>query len=188
MRRQFRAAAMVFAVLTIVTGLAYPLAVLAFGQAAFADQANGSLVHGHGRVIGSSLLAQGFTRPEYFHPRPSVGGYDAAASGASNLGPSNPILTRTVRGRVAAYRRENGIPVGTRVPVDAVTSSGSGLDPDISVANARLQATRVARARHLAVGRVLAVVARHVDGRDLGVLGEARVNVLDLNRALDRIR
>jgi K+-transporting ATPase ATPase C chain len=188
MRRQLRAAAGVFAVLTVVTGLLYPLAVLAFGQAAFADQANGSLVRVHGRVVGSSLLAQGFTRPGYFHPRPSSGGYDASASGASNLGPSSPALTRAIRSRVAAYRRENGLSGRVSVPVDAVTTSGSGLDPDISVANARLQAPRVARARRLRVARVLALVATHVDGRDLGVLGEARVNVLDLNLALDHLR
>jgi K+-transporting ATPase ATPase C chain len=188
MRRQLRAAAAVFAVLTVVTGLVYPLAVLAFGQALFADQANGSLVRVDGRVVGSSLLAQQFTRPGSFHPRPSAGGYDAAASGASNLGPSNPVLTRAVRARAAAYRRENGLASRVAVPVDAVTASGSGLDPDISVANARLQAPRVAHARGVALARVLALVADHVDGRDLGVLGEARVNVLDLNLALDRLR
>ena len=189
MRRQLSPALRILAVLTVVTGLLYPMVVLGIAQGLFADRADGSLVRRGGRVVGSSLLAQGFAKPRYFHPRPSAAGtdgYDGAASGASNLGPSNPVLTTTVRRRAVQYRNENGLARGVRVPVDAVTASGSGLDPDISVANARLQAARVARARGLPVSRVLRVVAAHTDGRPLGFLGEATVNVLDLNFALDQ--
>lgn len=190
MRRQLLPALGVLAMLTLVTGLVYPLAVLGIGQTAFADRSNGSLVRRDGRVVGSSLLAQGFSTPRYFHPRPSAAGegYDAAASGASNLGPSNPVLTQTVRRRAARYRTENRLDRRALVPVDAVTASGSGLDPDISVANATIQARRVARVRHLAVRRVDRVLAAHTNGRQLGFLGEATVNVLNLNLALDRLR
>jgi K+-transporting ATPase ATPase C chain len=191
MRRQLLPAIRILAVLTVVTGLLYPLAVFGIGQVAFSDRADGSLLRRNGRVVGSTLLAQAFTAPRYFHPRPSAAGtngYDGAASGASNLGPSNPALTRAVRVRVARYRIENGLTRTTPVPVDAVTASGSGLDPDISVANARLQLARVARARGLSALRVRRVLDAHINGRQLGFLGEATVNVLDLNLALDRLR
>jgi K+-transporting ATPase ATPase C chain len=155
----------------------------------FPRQASGSLVKVGGKVVGSSLLGQNFTDPKYFWPRPSAAGtngYDGLASGGTNLGPSNPKLLDSVQQRVADYRAANDLAAETPVPVDAVTSSGSGLDPDISVANARLQARRVAAARGLAVDDVLGLVAVHTRTRPWGVLGEDTVNVLDLNVALDR--
>jgi len=156
----------------------------------FSDKADGSLVRRGGRLVGSSLIGQAFTEPKYFHPRPSAAGdgYDAMASGASNLGPTNQDFLKTVAERVAAYRTENGLPAGAKVPVDAVTASGSGLDPHISVANARLQAPRVAQARGLSVAKVEAAIGDHTDTRSLGVLGEDGVNVLGLNLALDTLR
>jgi K+-transporting ATPase ATPase C chain len=168
-------------------GVAYPLAVTGLAQLAFPHRADGSLVEHDGRVVGSRLVGQAFAGARYFHPRPSAAGegYDAMASAPSNLGPTNPELVRQVRARRVAYRRDNGLRPGQQVPVDAVTASGSGLDPHISVANARLQATRVARARGLALDDVLALVASHTDGRSLGFLGEPGVNVLELNLALD---
>jgi K+-transporting ATPase ATPase C chain len=187
MRRQLVTAATVLALLTVLTGLAYPLAVLGVAQAAFAHRANGSLVSGaDGRVVGSELLGQQFTGVSFFQPRPSAANYDGLASSASNLGPTNPALLDAVHQRVDAYRSLNGLAADAAVPVDAVTASASGLDPHISVANARLQAPRVARARALDVDRVQALVDRHTDGRPLGVLGEAGVDVLALNLALLR--
>ena len=187
MRRQLAPAVIVFLALTLLVGVAYPLAVTGLAQLAFPHRADGSLVERDGQVVGSRLVGQAFAGARYFHPRPSDAGegYDAMASAASNLGPTNPELVRQVRARRAAYRRDNGLRPGQQVPVDAVTASGSGLDPHISVANARLQATRVARARGLALDDVLALVASHTDGRSLGFLGEPGVNVLDLNLALD---
>ncbi len=187
MRRQLGPALRMLLVMTVLVGIAYPLAVTGVAQGLFAHRANGSLVKRDGKVVGSTLLAQSFTGPQWFHPRPSAAGpngYDGAASGASNLGPTNPTLLRDVAARVAQYRRENGLAPNVAVPVDAVTSSGSGLDPDISVANARLQAPRVARARGLPVATVLALVDHHTDARPWGFLGERTVNVLDLNLAL----
>jgi potassium-transporting ATPase KdpC subunit len=188
MRRQLAPAVVFFLALTLLVGVAYPLAVTGLAQLAFPHRADGSLVERDGRVVGSRLVGQAFAGARYFHPRPSAAGegYDAMASAASNLGPTNPELVRQVRARRVAYRRDNGLRPGQQVPVDAVTASGSGLDPHISVANARLQATRVARARGLALDDVLALVASHTDGRSLGFLGEAGVNVLELNLALDR--
>jgi K+-transporting ATPase ATPase C chain len=188
MRRQLVTGLLMTVVLTVLLGLAFPLAVTAVSQVAFKGKANGSLVQAGGRVVGSSLIGQGFAKPEYFHPRPSAAGtdgYDALASSGSNLGPGNPKLLDAVKERIAAYRQENGLPAGAQVPVDAVTASGSGLDPHISVANARLQAGRVAEARHLAVAEVLRLVAVHTSRRSLGVLGEDAVNVVTLNLALD---
>jgi len=185
--RQLRPALLSLAVFTVLTGVAYPLVVLGAGQAFFPHQANGSLIEVDGRVVGSELIGQGFTAPRYFHSRPSAAGagYDGAASSGSNLGPTNPEYLATVEDRVAAYRRDNGLSDEVRVPADAVTASGSGLDPHISVANARLQAPRVAEARGLSVDAVLAAVDDHVAGRALGVLGDPGVNVLELNLALD---
>ena len=156
---------------------------------AFPGKANGSLIREHGAVVGSSLIGQSFGGRRYFQPRPSAAGtgYDGTASAASNLGPTNPKLLAEVRARIAAYRRLNGVPAGVPVPVDAVTASGSGLDPEISPANARLQAPRVALARRLPLTRVLALVRAHTSERSLGFLGEPGVNVLELNLALDRI-
>ncbi len=189
MRRQLLPALRLLVVLTIVLGVLYPLAITAVGQALFSHQADGSIVTVDGEAVGSSLVGQVFTGDEYFESRPSAagGGYDATASAASNLGPNNPDLLATVEERAGAYRERNGLTADAEVPVDAVTASGSGLDPHISVANARLQAERVAEARGLPVDDVLALVDEHTDGRTLGFLGEAGVNVLELNLALDRV-
>ena len=188
MRRQLLPALRLLAVLTVLVGIAYPLAITGVAQAVFADQANGSIVRVDGEAVGSSLVGQVFTGDEYFESRPSVAGdgYDATASAASNLGPNNPDLLSAVEERAAAYRERNGLPEGAEVPVDAVTASASGLDPHISVANARLQAERVAAAREVPVEDVLALVDEHTRGRILGFLGEDGVNVLELNLALDR--
>jgi K+-transporting ATPase ATPase C chain len=181
--------------LIVLTCGVYPVAVWAVGRVAFRHQTNGSFVSVRGTVVGSELIGQNFTDndgnplPQYFQPRPSAAGkdgYDAMSSGSSNLGPSNPDLLKAVADRVAAYRELNGLADDIPVPVDAVTASGSGLDPGISIANARLQAARVAKARHLTEAQVLAAVNRHTSSRQLGVLGEKVVNVLELNLDLDR--
>ncbi|WP_119322952.1 K(+)-transporting ATPase subunit C [Capsulimonas corticalis] len=191
--------------LLIVSGV-YPLIVWGLSQAAFAHQANGSLTKdAQGKVVGSALLAQGFTKPEYFHPRPSAAGngYDATASSGTNLGPTsdkliNGIHKKTADGKddpsnfdgvkdlAAQYRTENSLPAGAPVPVDAVTRSASGLDPDISVANAKVQAARVAKARGVGGEEIDRLVDANTQGRDLGLFGEPRVNVLQLNLALDK--
>jgi len=187
MRRQLVPAILVFLSLTVLTGALYPLTITAVAQVAFHRQASGSLVERDGVVVGSRLLGQSFGGERYFHPRPSAAGdgYDGTASGPSNLGPSNPTLLAEVAKRVAAFREENGLEPDVPIPVDAVTSSGSGLDPHISPENARLQAPRVARTRGIPVARVLELVHGHTDGRSLGFLGEPGVNVLELNLALD---
>jgi K+-transporting ATPase ATPase C chain len=215
MRAQLLAGLRAVLVLTVLCGVLYPLAVTGVAQLAFDDKANGSLVERDGAVVGSALLGQAFTTEEYFQTRPSAAGAAAAASGsmvdildadgeptgatepadpgdlslvasgASNLGPTNEALLATVAERVAAYRERNRLGPETQVPVDAVTTSGSGLDPHISVANARLQAPRVARVRSLAVADVLRLVDRYTAARSLGFLGENSVNVLRLNLALD---
>jgi K+-transporting ATPase ATPase C chain len=188
MRRQLLPALMMLLVFTVITGLVYPLVVTGVAQGAFGDKADGSLVeNADGEVVGSSLIGQTFTEPEYFHPRPSAAGdgYDARASSGSNLGPTNDDLLASVEERAEAYREENGLGAAAEVPVDAVTASASGLDPHISVANARLQALRVADERGLDVDTVLELVDDHTSGRDFGFLGEKGVNVLELNLALD---
>jgi K+-transporting ATPase ATPase C chain len=189
-KAMIRPAVSLFVVLTVVTGVIYPLAVTGVAKAAFPSQAAGSLIVKDGKTVGSSLIGQNFTDPKYFWPRPSAAGadgYDGLASGASNLGPSNPKLLDTVKERVAAYREANHLAADAPVPVDAVTGSGSGLDPAISVANARLQTRRVALARRLDPDEVLKVVAAHTQTRQWGFLGEDSVNVLELNLALDRL-
>lgn len=186
-RRQLLPAVRALAALTVVLGLLYPLAVTGVAQVLFPSEADGSLVHdADGDVVGSALLGQLFTGDEWFHGRPSAAGdgYDPSSSGSSNLGPTNPELLDTVAERVVAYRADNGLGADVEVPVDAVTASGSGLDPQISVANARLQARRVAEARGLDEGDVLDLVAEHTRGRTLGFLGEEGVEVLALNLAL----
>jgi potassium-transporting ATPase KdpC subunit len=185
--RQLAPAVLAIIVFTVITGIVYPLVVTGVAQVAWNDKANGSLIKKDGVVVGSSLIAQNFADEKYFHPRPSAAGtgYDGLASAASNLGPTNPDFLSAVQDRVAAYRQENGLAADQEVPVDAVTASGSGLDPDISVANARLQAPRVAAARGMSVDQVLALVNQHTNGRQWGFLGEPGVNVLELNLALD---
>jgi K+-transporting ATPase ATPase C chain len=169
---------------------AYPLAVWVGAQTLFPARANGSLVVDRdGTVRGSALLAQSFTGDKYFQPRPSAAGmgYDATNSGGTNLGPTSQKLADSIKGAVATYRTANGLAADAPVPADAVTSSGSGLDPHISVVNAELQAPRVALARSLPLETVRALIARHTEGRDLGVLGEPGVNVLLLNLDLNRL-
>jgi potassium-transporting ATPase KdpC subunit len=256
MRRHLLPSLVMLAAVTAVLGFGYPLLVTGLSMALFSHQAEGSLIYRHGRLVGSALLGQSFSTgkgvplPQYFQPRPSEAGsgYDGASSGASNLGPDNPLLIGFVAGvntvgltggrsatnpfatkadpacvpldpqgnpvtnpvpgqryartaggsyvcdpntvpeRAIAYREFNGLPAGAPVPVDAVTASASGLDPDISVANALDQAPRVARSLHLAPRQVIALVHRYTQGRELGFLGEPTVNVLELNLALDGLR
>lgn len=179
---------LVFAVL--LCGV-YPLAVWAGGQVLFADKANGSLVTDHdGTIRGSRLLAQSFTSEKYFHPRPFAAGtgYDAASSSGTNLGPTSKKLADNIQAAIAAYRTINGLAPDTPVPADAVTSSASGLDPHISLANAQRQVARIAKARRLPVAQVQSLVAQTPRARDLGIFGEPTVNVLQLNRALDAAR
>ena len=187
MKLQLRPALTLFAVLSVLTGLVYPLAVTAVAQAAFPAAAQGSLVERDGRVVGSALVGQAFADPGHFWSRPSAttpAPYNAANSGGSNLGPSNPALTDAVKARIAALRAAD--PGNTApVPVDLVTASASGLDPHISRAAADYQADRVARARALPESRVRELVAQHTEGALLGFIGEPRVNVLRLNLALD---
>lgn len=172
---------------TLLTGLAYPLVVTGLAQVVFPAQANGSLIVQNGKVIGSRLIGQEFTDPKYFWGRPSAtspNAYNAAASSGSNLGPSNPALTEAVQERIDALRAAD--PGNTQpIPVDLVTASGSGLDPDISLAAAQYQAPRVARLRGLPLQKVLDLIDQATQGRQLGFLGEPRVNVLKLNLALD---
>lgn len=184
------AVASTFVLALVCCGL-YPLIVFGVSQALFHDKANGSLiVDQNGAVHGSKLLAQGFTDAKYFHPRPSAAGkgYDAASSGGSNLGPTSQKLNDAIRERIAAYRAENGLSEAEPVPSDAVTTSGSGLDPHISLRNAELQSARVAKARGLTEEKIHELIQQHTYGRDLGVLGDPGVNVLDLNLSLDQAR
>ncbi|MBP8202263.1 MAG: potassium-transporting ATPase subunit KdpC [Nitrospira sp.] len=178
---------MMFFILTILTGVAYPLAVTAIAQLLFPHQANGSLISKDGKPIGSTLIGQPFDDPKYFWGRPSATApfpYNAAASSGSNLGPTNPALIETVKMRVAALKAADP-GNDTPVPVDLVTASGSGLDPHISPASAEYQVRRVARARGREEAFVRTLVSQHTEGRQLGMLGERRVNVLALNLALD---
>jgi K+-transporting ATPase ATPase C chain len=177
-------------VTAVLLGILYPLAMTGLAQVLFPGQANGSLVKRDGRVVGSHLIAQAFTSPKYFQPRPSAAGsgYNAMDSSPSNLGPTSRALIQQVRADVRQQLAQDpGLRLG-KVPVDMVTTSGSGLDPDITVANARAQAARVATARGLSVQSVLALIARHTIGRQLGFLGEPHVNVLELNLALDAVQ
>jgi K+-transporting ATPase ATPase C chain len=177
------------ALLIILCGL-YPLVVWGIAQVAFPSQANGSLVQVRGKIIGSSLMAQNFNGAQYFQPRPSAAGdtgYDGTSSGGSNLGPLSQKLADQVKERVDKYRKENNLPAATLVPADAVTASGSGLDPHISLRNAGLQATRVAKARNLGEDQVKGLMQQNTAGPDWGLFGEPRVNVLRLNLALDAL-
>jgi potassium-transporting ATPase KdpC subunit len=185
MRRQLLPALLALVTFTLLTGVVYPLVITGVTQVAFPNRADGSLVRRDGRNVGSRLIGQAFTGPRYFHPRPSAAGdgYDALSSSPSNLGPTNGELISEVRKRAGVYRQQNR--AKGDVPGDAVTASGSGLDPDISPANARAQAPRVARLRGLPLADVLELIDDHTDGRGLGFLGEPGVNVLELNLALD---
>lgn len=185
MVNQLRPALVMTALFNLLLGLAYPLAVTGVAQVAFPDQANGSLVRdAGGQVVGSSLIGQPFAGATYLHPRPSAAGdgYDAAASSGSNLGPLNPDLTTRVAETAQAIRAEDGPGV---IPADAVTTSGSGLDPDVSPAYARLQAARIARARGVSVQQVQSIIDERTEGAFLGFIGQPHVNVLMTNRALD---
>jgi K+-transporting ATPase ATPase C chain len=185
-----RAVLATLAIAVVCCGL-YPLIVFGISQALFHDQANGSLIlDKDGAVQGSKLLGQGFTDPKYFHPRPSAAGngYDATSSGGSNLGPTSQKLNDAIKDRIEAYRKENGLSGNEPVPADAVTASGSGLDPHISLQNAELQIPRVAKARGMAEEKVRELIQQNTDGRDLGVFGDPGVNVLQLNLALDQLR
>ncbi len=240
MFKELKRAFLMMVVMTIITGLVYPAVITAIAQVAFPNQANGSLIVANGHVVGSRLIGQNFTRPEYFHPRPSAAGngYDPTASGGSNLGPTSAKLFNGttkiddktkqevvdfdgIKDRLVHYCVENELPYDssrpldafkdaqgnlddvklikafndskapllftakTPVPADAVTASASGLDPDISPANAAIQAARVAKARGFSIDHVRALIARHTEGRDLGLFGEPHVNVVELNLALD---
>ena len=195
--RQLRPAILLTLLLTLLLGIIYPLAVTGAAQALFPSQANGSLVYENGKPVGSTLIGQYWTQPQYFHGRPSAtvnvqgtpAPYEADNSGGSNLGPTNSALITTVQQRIAALRKENpDTPPGTPIPADLVTASASGLDPDISVAAAYYQIPRVARARGMTQAAVRAIVDAHIAGRFLGLFGEPRINVLELNLALDGIK
>ena len=190
MLSQFRPAIVSYIVLTIITGLLYPLAVTGVAQLIFPQQANGSLIMKDGKPLGSALIGQPFDDPKYFWGRLSATSpfpYNAAASSGSNLGPTNPALIDEVKARIDALHAAD--PQNTQpIPVDLVTSSGSGLDPNISVAAALYQLPRVARVRGLSEAQVRALVDKYTEGRWLGVLGEPRVNVLELNLALDVVK
>ena len=188
MKSLIRPAVSLFVLLTLVTGVVYPLAVTGVAKAAFPEQAAGSLIVQDGKTLGSALIGQNFTDPKFFWGRPSATSpmaYNGQGSAGSNLGPLNPALTDAIKGRVDALRAADP---GNKaaVPVDLVTTSASGLDPEISVAAAEYQAGRIARVRHLAPEVVEGIVARHIHGRLLGVFGEPRVNVLDMNLELQR--
>jgi K+-transporting ATPase ATPase C chain len=206
MLKQLRPAIVSVVAFTLLLGLLFPACITLISKVAFSDQANGSLIEKDGKVIGSRLIGQNFSKPIYFHPRPSAAGsgYDAGASSGSNLGPTSDKLINGiaddaktkdadesfagVKQLAAAYRSENGLAADAPLPADAVTKSGSGLDPEISPENAALQAPRVAKARKIPLDTVRDLIAKNTAGRTFGVLGEARVNVLNLNLALDAAR
>jgi len=205
--KHLRPASVLTGFFVVLTGLAFPGVIWAIGQTVFPSQANGSLIRdAQGDLVGSALIGQSFSKPEYFHPRPSAAGagYDAANSSGTNLGPTSDKLIHGIKDDPAtkevdetylgfgdlakAYREENGLAPDALIPADAATRSGSGLDPDISAANAELQVARVAKARNLPEDRVSQLVLEHESGRLVGVLGEPRVNVLLLNLALDQLK
>jgi K+-transporting ATPase ATPase C chain len=185
MLKELKTAILITFILTIITGILYPLAITGIAQTIFHKQANGSLIERDGKVIGSEIIGQNFTKPEYFHPRPSQNSYDAANSGGSNLGPTNPALADRLKKDGETFRRDNPDYTGP-IPADAITASGSGLDPEISPANALAQAARVAKARGASTDAMQSLVAVNTQQRNLDVLGEPRVNVLKLNMALDQ--
>jgi len=190
MLKQLKPALIIFLSMTVLTGIIYPLAITGIAQVIFPRQANGSLIVQKGQVIGSSLIGQEFTDPKYFWGRLSDTGdhpYNASASSGSNFGSTNPALLQQVQARLKALHDAD--PANTRpVPVDLVTASGSGLDPDISIAAAQYQSPRVARVRNISPDSVMTLISEHTQGRMLGFLGEPRVNVLELNLALDELK
>ncbi len=189
--RLLRTSILMTLVLTVLLGVIYPFAMTGLAQVFFHDQANGSLItNARGQVIGSRLIGQSFTKPQYFHGRASAAGagYDGASSGGTNLGPTSTKLLTTTVALADSIRKEDGLPAAYPLPSDAVSTSASGLDPDISPAYADLQVARVARARGLSQATVRALVGQHTVGRTLGVLGAPRVNVLELNLALDQTK
>jgi K+-transporting ATPase ATPase C chain len=203
MLQQLRASVVSVLIITIAFGVIFPFAVLGISKAVFPKQANGSLIEVNGKVVGSELIGQNFAAPGYFHPRPSANSYDGSNSGGTNLGPTSDKLINGIHKKLpngkddpgnfdgikdlaAAYRKENNLPDNTPVPADAVTRSASGLDPEISPANAELQVNRVATARGLSPDKVKELLGANTSGRQLGFLGEPRVNVLKLNLALDQ--
>lgn len=184
----------------LITGLIYPLITTGIANVLFPYQAKGSLISINGKIVGSELIGQNFTKPEYFHPRPSATSttdsngktvpapYNAANSSGSNSGPTNDSFIKGVKDASDAYRKDNGLAAEVAVPVDAVTASGSGLDPDISIANANIQASRVAKARGITIEQTQDLIRKNTTDRQLGILGEPRVNVLKLNLALDALK
>jgi potassium-transporting ATPase KdpC subunit len=186
--REIRTSIIATAVFIVIVSGIYPLLVWGIAQGLFPHEAGGSLLIKDGKILGSQLIAQGFTGPQYFHPRPSSAGtgYDSTRSAGSNLGPLSRALVDTARQRVIKYRTENNLEPTILVPADAVTASGSGLDPHISLDNARLQTQRVAHARGMREEALRGKIAAHTNGRDMGIFGEPRVNVLMLNLDLDR--
>ena len=190
MKQLIYRAIMATIILVVITGIAYPLAVTGIAQLVFKEKADGSLMQKEGQIIGSKLIGQNFTRPEYFHPRPSAAGtegYDASASAGSNLGPTNAKLIEGIKSNIKKTLTDNPDINTQDIPVDLVTTSASGLDPHISPAAAFLQVPRVARARQVKEETVKKLVDKYTEGRQFGVLGEPRVNVLLLNLALDKI-
>jgi K+-transporting ATPase ATPase C chain len=175
--------------LTLLTGVAFPLVLTVITRPVFPHQAGGSLIGQEGQIVGSELMGQAFTSPTYFHPRPSAAGtgYDGTASGGTSFGPSNSKLWEDTRLLADEYRRVNELSPETVIPIEAVTRSGSGLDPHISPANAELQLPRVVRERKISEDEVRRLIAEHTDGRQFGIFGEPRVNVLSLNLALDQL-
>ena len=189
MMSELRVAAIATLSLAVLLCGVYPLIVWALSQGLFPNEAGGSMIQRGGDIVGSELIGQNFSSPKYFHPRPSAAGeagYDAGNSSGSNLGPLSKKLADAVKERVETYRAENGLAPEAPVPADAVTSSGSGLDPHISLKNALLQAPRVAQARGVGSEALEKIIRAHTDGRDLGIFGEPRVNVLKLNLAVDK--
>jgi len=190
MFRQMRIAFTMLLVFTVITGLVYPLAMTGLAQALFPFEANGSIIERDGKPIGSALIGQSFTSANYFHGRPSAAGtdgYDATSSGGSNLGPTSKKLVDTVKDNIDKIRDENKLEDKETIPSDLVLASGSGLDPDITPAGARVQIERVANERGLSDDTVRNLVEKHIKGRQLGILGEPRINVLELNLALDAL-
>jgi K+-transporting ATPase ATPase C chain len=188
MYKELKSAVLITICFTVITGILYPLAITGIAQLIFPRQANGTMLQRHGKVVGSELIGQNFARPEYFHSRPSAAGsgYDGAGSSGSNLGPTNPALADRLAKGAAQFRSENPTFTGA-VPADAITASASGLDPEISPANARVQTLRVASARKMNPDTLQAIVDTMAEGRTLGLLGEPRVNVVKLNMKLDEL-